>query len=64
MQRAVGDVIVASAFVALVGVSQSSAAQLALMGAQRRNSSSYERCDDAVGATTPSTSGTSTSVQV
>lgn len=64
MRRAVRAVVVASSFVVLVGVSQASAAQLALTGAQRPHSSSYQRCDDGVGVTTPSTSGASTSVQV
>ncbi|MGV8977933.1 MAG: hypothetical protein ACOH17_07805 [Cellulomonas sp.] len=63
-RRAVRAVIVVLAFMAPAAVSQASAAQLALTGAQRPHSAAYQRCDDAVGVTTPSTSGTSASVQV
>jgi hypothetical protein len=63
MKRALG----ACALILALAVSfmaPASAAQLVLTGGQHPFSSASARCDDAVAATTPSTSGTSSSVQV
>lgn len=63
MKRALG----ACALILAVGLSAmapASAAQLVLTGGQHPSFSARVRCDDAVAVTTPSTSGTSSSVQV
>lgn len=49
---------------ALIVMTQASAAQLTLTGGRLPFASSYQRCDDAVAATTAWTAGTSSSVQV
>ncbi|HEX7806244.1 MAG TPA: hypothetical protein VF413_08770 [Cellulomonas sp.] len=63
MKRALGACALILAL-AVAFISPASAAQLVLTGGQHPSSAVSARCDDAVDVTTPSTSGTSSSVQV
>jgi hypothetical protein len=63
MRRALGA-FAAVLSMALIAMTQASAAQVTLTGGQRPFESSYARCDAAVDATTSSTSSTATWVQV